>query len=240
MTEAESSQPLALVTGAAGGLGHELVKAFAAQGWRVASGFHSTPVEESGRIHAIPLNVTSRESVGQAVKKILSAWGHIDALVNNAGVTADQLLVQMSDDEWERALAVNLKGAFLCSQAVARAMIKRRDGHIINIASHSGRAGQRGQANYAAAKAGLLGLTASLAKELGGRNVRVNAVLPGVLPTPMTAALTEAQLAAYAAANALGRLNDAAEVARFVAFLATTRNISGQIFPLDSRVARWA
>lgn len=240
MINGEVNIPVALITGAAGGLGQALTVAFVSQGWRVAAGFHRAPVEENNFIHAVPLDVTSRASVEQAVEKILSHGGRIDALINNAGVTADQLLVQMSDDEWTRALEVNLKGAFLCSQAVARSMIKRRDGHIINIASHSGRVGQRGQANYAAAKAGLLGLTASLAKELGSRNVRVNAVLPGVLPTPMTAALTEGQRAAYAAANALGRLNDADEVARFVAFLATTKNISGQIFPLDSRVARWA
>ncbi|MBI5772881.1 MAG: SDR family NAD(P)-dependent oxidoreductase [Verrucomicrobia bacterium] len=240
MTEAEANLPLALITGAAGGLGRALTAAFVAQGWRVAAGFHRTPVEEGERIHAVPLDVTSRDSVAQAVEKTLSRWGRIDALINNAGVTADELIVQMSDDEWERVLDVNLKGAFLCSQTVVRAMMKRRDGHIINIASHSGRAGQRGQANYAAAKAGLIGLTQSLAKELGSRNVRVNAVLPGVLPTPMTAKLTAAQLAAYATANALGRLNDADEVARFIVFLAATKNISGQIFPLDSRIARWA
>jgi 3-oxoacyl-[acyl-carrier protein] reductase len=134
---------------------------------------------------------------------------------------------------------VHLKGAFLCSQAVLRPMLKQRDGHILNVASFSARTGNRGQANYAAAKAGLLGLTTSLAKEVGSRNVRVNAILPGVLPTPMTASLTPEQLETFATANALGRLNDPAEVARFAAFLAGTQNISGQVFQLDSRIARW-
>jgi 3-oxoacyl-[acyl-carrier protein] reductase len=118
-------------------------------------------------------------------------------------------------------------------------MLKQRDGHIINISSFSARCGPAGQANYAAAKAGLIGLTTSLAREAGSRNIRVNAVLPGVLPTPMTAGLSEARLRELAAANGLGRLNSAAEVARFIAFLATTQNISGQLFQLDSRIGRW-
>ena len=118
-------------------------------------------------------------------------------------------------------------------------MLRQRGGHIINIGSFSGRAGQRGQANYAAAKAGLIGLTESLAKEVGSRNLRVNAILPGVLPTPMTAKLSETQLADYVAANALGRINSLSEVAEFIVFLATMQNVSGQVFQLDSRIARW-
>jgi 3-oxoacyl-[acyl-carrier protein] reductase len=119
-------------------------------------------------------------------------------------------------------------------------MLKQRDGHIINISSWSARVGGRGQSNYAAAKAGLLGLTTSLAKEVGSRNVRVNAVLPGVLGTKMTAHLTPEQLAEYASANVLGRINSIEEVAHFVVFLASLRNVSGQIFQLDSRIARWS
>jgi 3-oxoacyl-[acyl-carrier protein] reductase len=154
-------------------------------------------------------------------------------------VTADALSWQLSEEDWDRVLAVNLKGAFLCAQAALRPILRQRNGHIINIGSFSGRAGQLGQANYAAAKAGLIGLTESLAKEVGSRNVRVNAVLPGVLPTSMTAKLSEAQLAEYAAANALGRINSLTEVAQFIVFLATMQNVSGQVFQLDSRIARW-
>lgn len=229
-----------LVTGAAGGLGLGLVAEFAAQGWRVAAAHHrASPHAETDSLWPIALDVTDRAQSAAVVEQLLARWGRIDVLLNNAGTTADKLLSQMTEDEWDRVLAVNLKGAFLCAQAVARAMCRQRDGHIINLSSFSGQVGARGQANYAAAKAGLIGLTQSLAKELGSRNVRVNAVLPGVLPTPMTAQLGAEQLAAFAAANALGRINDVAEVARCIAFLATLQNVSGQVFQLDSRIAPW-
>lgn len=231
---------VALITGASGGLGRALVTELLAQGWHVAAGFHREKVHaESEFLRPLPLDVTSRDAVQAAVAQVLTRWSRVDLLINNAGLTADHLSWQLTDDEWQRVLDVNLKGAFLCAQAVLRPMLKQRSGHILNISSFSGRTGNSGQANYAAAKAGLLGLTTSLAKEVGTRNVRVNAILPGVLPTPMTARLTPEQLAAFAAANALGRLNDLAEVARFTAFLATTQNISGQVFQLDSRIARW-
>jgi 3-oxoacyl-[acyl-carrier protein] reductase len=185
------------------------------------------------------MDVNDRGQIEDAIKKTITRFGRIDALINNAGVTADSLCGQMNDEDWQRVLDVNLRGAFLCSQAVARQMIRQRDGHIINISSYGGRAGACGQSNYSAAKAGLLGLTQSLAKELGSRNVRVNAILPGVLPTNMTAKLRPEQLAAFASANVLDRINELEEVARFIHFLVTTRNISGQIFQLDSRIAPW-
>jgi 3-oxoacyl-[acyl-carrier protein] reductase len=136
-------------------------------------------------------------------------------------------------------LDVNLKGAFLCSQAVSRPMASARSGHILNIASWAARHGTRGQANYAAAKAGLIGLTHSLARELGTRDVRVNAVLPGVLPTAMTAKLTPEQLADLSSTNVLGRTGTLEEAARFIVFLAGTQHVSGQVFQLDSRIAAW-
>ena len=232
---------VALITGAAGGLGKALVSEFAAQGWRVAAGWHRSVILPEGKlVWPVKLDVTDQSSVKQAVALVLERWGRVDLLINNAGCTADQLAWQITDEDWQQVLAVNLKGSFLCSQAVVRPMLKQRSGQIINLASFAGRHGARGQASYAAAKAGLLGLTESLAKELGSRNIRVNAILPGVLPTPMTAKLSEAQLATFAAANALGRLNAVAEVARFIAFLASTENISGQLFQLDSRIGRWA
>jgi 3-oxoacyl-[acyl-carrier protein] reductase len=188
---------------------------------------------------SLELDVTNSSAASRAVEQATEHWGRIDALLNNAGVTDDQPSWQLTEEAWDRVLAVNLKGAFICSQAVSRPMIRQRDGHIINISSFSGRVGQRGQANYAAAKAGLFGLTSSLARELGSRNVRVNAVLPGVLPTKMTARLPEADLQQFAAANALGRINSLDEVARFIAFLASTQNISGQLLQLDSRIGSW-
>jgi 3-oxoacyl-[acyl-carrier protein] reductase len=232
---------VALVTGAGGGLGSGLVGEFAAQGWRVVAAGHRAPPDltETELIWPVAMDVTDADQVEAVVKGVLERWGRIDLLINNAGITADGLSWQITEDEWERVLAVNLKGAFLCARAVIRPMLKQREGQIINISSLSGRQGQRGQANYAASKAGLLGLTEALAKEAGTRNVRVNAILPGVLPTPMTAGLGEKVLEEYARANTLGRLNTIAEVARFTVFLAGMKNVSGQVFQLDSRVARW-
>ena len=231
---------VALVTGAAGGLGQALVTEFAHHGWWVVAACHRAPLPpEATQIWPVQLDVTDHRRVAEVVEQTVARWGRLDVLVNNAGTTADQPFWHLTEADWDRVLAVNLKGAFSCSQAALRPMLRQRDGHVINIASFSARSGPRGQANYATAKAGLIGLTQSLAKEVGTRNVRVNAVLPGVLRTPMTAVLTESQLAELAAANALGRLNDLNEVARFVVFLATTRNVSGQLFQLDSRVARW-
>lgn len=241
MTAANTVNRVVLITGAAGGLGKGLVDEFAASNWRVVAAYHRAPLPNGvENIWSVPLDVTHRDQAGLVVEQILDRWGRVDVLVNNAGITADELAWQISDEEWDRVLDVNLKGAFLCSQAVSRPMMKQRGGQIINISSFSARQGQRGQANYAAAKAGLIGLTESLARELGSRNVRVNAVLPGVLPTPMVAKLKASQLASLADANALGRLNSIAEVARFVHFLATMENVSGQFFQLDSRIARWA
>jgi len=229
-----------LITGASGGLGQELVAQFAAQGWRVAAGQYRTAIHaEAEYLLPLSLDVTDRGQAVTAVEATHRRWGRIDALVNNAGLTDDSPTWQISDEDWDRVLAVNLKGAFICAQAVLRPMLRQHDGHIINVASFSGRSGARGQANYAAAKAGLFGLTQSLAKEIGSRNVRVNAVLPGVLPTPMTAKLSEAQLAEFAAVNALGRINSIEEIAKFIVFLSSMQNVSGQLFQLDSRVAPW-
>lgn len=233
-------QKVVLITGAGGGLGQALVDQFTREGWRVVAGFHSVPpVSTAPAVLPVRLDVSDRASVESAVAETLKSFGRLDALINNAGLIADGACGQMSDEDWARVLDVNLRGAFLCSQAVVRTMMRQRDGHIINLSSFGGRAGARGQSNYAAAKAGLLGLTQSLAKELGSRNVRVNAILPGVLPTKMTAHLGAEKLDAFARANALGRINSLDEVARFIAFLASTRNISGQFFQLDSRIASW-
>jgi 3-oxoacyl-[acyl-carrier protein] reductase len=235
-----SDGAVVMITGAGGGLGNALVGEFRGQGWRVAAGFHRTPpAGEVEELANLALDVTSRDSITSAVDEVLTRWRRIDVLINNAGMRNDQAFFQMDDDAWQQVVEVNLKGAFLCSQAVCRAMMKQREGHIINISSFSGRAGQRGQANYAAAKAGLFGLTGSVARELGSRNVRVNAVLPGVLPTRMTVTLSEAERQQFAQDNALGRINSLDEVARFVVFLAGTKNISGQLFQLDSRIASW-
>ncbi len=240
MNDSRQPKRVVLITGAAGGLGRALVAAFAAHGWNIAAAYHrSTPTPESEQIWPVELDVTDRPQVESVVSRTFSRFGRLDALINNAGLTVDHLLAQMDESEWSSVLNVNLKGVFLCSQAVVRLMMKQREGHIINVSSFSARTGHVGQANYSAAKAGVIGLTQSLAKEVGSRNVRVNAILPGVLATPMTARLTEARLNDLVSANALERLNETGEVARFMVFLAGTQNISGQLFHLDSRIASW-
>jgi 3-oxoacyl-[acyl-carrier protein] reductase len=237
----EGKRQVILITGAAGGLGQALVEAFAAADWQVVAGWHQTPFSgQAANVFPTPLDVTAADSVSAAFAETLARFGRLDALINNAGIARDALVAQMSDDDWHRVLDVNLKGAFLCAQAALRPMLKQRDGHILNISSFGGRVGRAGQANYAASKAGLIGLTQALAKEAGSRNVRVNAVLPGFLRTRLVGDLTEEQLAAHAASNALGRLNEFAEVARFVTFLAGMRNVSGQVFQLDSRIGPWS
>jgi len=233
-------EKVVMVTGAGRGLGQALVAEFRRQRWRVAAGYRTDalPADDADLL-PLQADITNSESVQSAVEKIIGHWHRIDVLINNAGVARDAALSQMDDQTWEQVLAVNLKGAFLCARAVSLAMIKQRDGHIINVSSFSGRAGQRGQANYAAAKAGQFGLTTALARELGSRNVRVNAVLPGVLPTNMTASRSPGEMQQFAAANALGRINSVEEVARFIVFLAGMQNVSGQLFQLDSRIAPW-
>lgn len=240
MTATQMSDCVALITGANGGLGQAMVSEFVREGWSVAAASRRPPLKsKESRVLLLTLDVTNRAQAKDAVDQIMDQWKRIDVLINNAGVIADHSLSEMEDSEWEKVLAVNLKGAFICSQMVLRPMLRQAAGHIMNIGSFSARSPRGGQANYAAAKAGLFGLTQSLAKEVGSRNIRVNAVLPGVLPTGMTSHLKPEQLEAFANANALKRINSVEEVARFVAFLATTQNISGQIFQLDSRVSPW-
>ena len=240
MSSDSAQTPVVWITGAAGGLGSELTQRFAAAGWRVAATGHSTsPVTTSGQIFAGRVDVTDPDQVQKAVADILSRWGRIDVLINNAGVAIDQPIWQLTPADWDRVLSVNLKGAFLCARAVLRPMMRQREGHILNISSHAGRSGRAGQSNYAAAKAGLLGLTQSLAREVGSRNIRVNAVLPGLLPTAMTERLPRSKRDELVSANVLGRLNSLEEVARFIVFLANLQNVSGQLFQLDSRIARW-
>ncbi|MCL5099423.1 MAG: SDR family NAD(P)-dependent oxidoreductase [Candidatus Omnitrophica bacterium] len=240
MAASKSTARVVWITGAAGGLGRGLVDAFAAQGWAIAAAYHQTTFEPpTDHVWPVSLDVTVKSQVQSVCDRILARWGRIDLLINNAGLTADRWAGQMSEPDWDRVLSVNLKGAFLCAQSVLPAMLRQREGQIINIASFSGRVGAVGQSNYAAAKAGLLGLTESLARETGPGNIRFNAVLPGILATRMTSKLAPDQLARLISDNVLGRTNTVAEVSRFVCFLATLENVSGQLFQLDSRIARW-
>jgi 3-oxoacyl-[acyl-carrier protein] reductase len=229
-----------LITGAAGGLGRALVEGFLEAGWRVAAGWHRAELKaKDPRVQRLRLDVTRESVVRLGVDELLADWGTIDCLVNNAGMTIDQTIPRLDPADWDRVSEVNLTGMMRCCRAVLPGMQAQRDGQIVNIGSFAARAGPAGQAAYAAAKAGVIGFSQSLAREAGTRNVRVNVVLPGVLRTPMTAQLSEAQLAGFAQANVLGRLNTPAEVARFVVFLVGLQQISGQVFQLDSRIGRW-
>lgn len=192
------------------------------------AGWHVLP---PGRIE---LDVADESAVEAYFKE---QAGDLDLLVCNAGLTRDGLLARMSEENWDEALDVNLKGAFLCAKAAARGMMKRRGGQIVFISSFSAFHPPAGQANYAAAKAGLTGLTKSLAKELGSRGVRVNLIVPGFMDTKMTTSLGDEVKQAALAKHALGRLNEPERVARFIRFLhEELPHTSGQVFNLDSRI----
>ncbi|MGQ9880140.1 MAG: 3-oxoacyl-[acyl-carrier-protein] reductase [Armatimonadota bacterium] len=238
---------VALVTGAgkdSRGIGHGIAVALAREGADVAVASHTLAnalrvadaVQAVGRRSlAIEMDVSRAESVEAGVAEVLSAFGRIDILVNNAGITRDALLVRLREEDWDAVQDVNLKGAFLCSRAVARVMMKQRAGCIVNITSIMGLTGNAGQANYSAAKAGLIGLTKSLARELGSRGIRVNAVAPGWIETAMTDSLPETVRDAILKQIPLGRLGRAEDVAGAVVFLCSedAAYVTGQVLTVD-------
>jgi 3-oxoacyl-[acyl-carrier protein] reductase len=174
-----------------------------------------------GRAAAFRLDVSSEESIRDGAKAVLDRYGKVEILVNNAGITRDGLMMSMKRTDWDDVLGTNLTGAFLLTQALLRPMIKNRWGRIVNISSVVGRTGQAGQVNYAASKAGLIGLTRSLAREVASRGITVNAVAPGYIETPMTAVLDDRQRAAMMGAIPLGRAGTDQEIAQSVKFLAS-------------------
>ena len=235
---------VALVTGGARGIGREIALRLASDGAKIgivdwADVGQETALElekATGRPTAFFKADISKEADAQAaVAAIEAALGPVDILVNNAGITRDGLALTMSEADWDAVLAVNLKGAFLMSKSVLRGMIKRRRGSIVNISSVVGRRGNAGQVNYSAAKAGLLGLTKTLAKEVASRNVRVNAVAPGYIETEMTAALDDAARNAIISQIPLNRIGSPQNVADAVAFLAgdTASFITGAVLAVD-------
>jgi 3-oxoacyl-[acyl-carrier protein] reductase len=239
----------ALVTGGARGIGKEIVLDFLREGASVwfldlaPSEFQAEMDQAAqaggGRVVFKKADVSAAAEVERVVAEVASEAGGIDVLVNNAGITRDGLIFRMPLENWEKVMAINLTSAFLLSQAVARIMIKQRSGSIVNMASIAGVGGNAGQANYASSKAGLIGLTRSLAKETGGRGVRVNAVAPGYIDTDMTRGLPEAVRQAFLTQVSMARAGQPQEVARAVTFLASDMSsyISGTVLRVDGCMA---
>lgn len=235
---------VAMVTGGARGIGRSIALLLAQRGADVAvvdldadgAAAVAAEIEALGRrATGLRVNVSVEADVQDGVAAVEEALGPIGILVNNAGLTRDGFMARMSEADWDLVLDVNLKGAFLLSKAVSRGMMKQRSGSIVNMASVVGRRGNAGQVNYSAAKAGLIGLTKSLARELASRNVRVNAIAPGYIQTEMTAGLSEAVRGAIVGSTPLGRMGTPDDVAQAVAFLASDAAafITGTVLPVD-------
>jgi 3-oxoacyl-[acyl-carrier protein] reductase len=230
MPEAAAQDHVALVTGASQGIGRAIALGLAQDGAAVVCAARNREKLEAvaaeiaaagGRALALEMDMTSEESIKGGVKQAAAHFGKLDILVNNAGLTRDQLALRMSRADWDLVIQTNLTAAFLCSQAVLAGMVRARWGRIINISSVVGLSGNPGQANYVASKAGLIGLTKSLALEVASRNITVNAVAPGFIATAMTAALPEAAQTRLLERIPMGRIGGEAEVAAAVRFLAS-------------------
>jgi 3-oxoacyl-[acyl-carrier protein] reductase len=231
----------AVVTGSTRGIGRAVAEALAESGARVAIVGRDREkaagvAAEIGRGSAgFACDVSDTAAVAALIADVEKEFGGIDILVNNAGLTRDNLVMRLSDDDWDTVLDANLRGAFAAIRAVSRGMMKKRGGRIINMASVVGINGNKGQANYAASKAGLIGLTKSVAKELGSRNILVNAIAPGFIETEMTDAMTPEARSALNGIIPLGRLGKTADVASMVVFLASDHAsyITGQVLVVD-------
>ncbi len=241
MMQIDLGRRVALVTGSTRGIGREIAATLARAGARVAVvGRDPAKAQEVAsaldtEARGFGADLADVASAGRLVEEVESAFGAVDVLVNNAGITRDNILVRLKDEDWDAVLDAHLRAAFATTRAAARGMMKRRWGRLINIPSVVGIIGNKGQANYAASKAGLIGLTKSVAKELASRNVLANAIAPGFIETDMTAALTPEARAALAEQIPLGRLGAPADVAGVVAFLASdlASYITGQLFVVD-------
>jgi 3-oxoacyl-[acyl-carrier protein] reductase len=244
MGQTESGR-VALVTGGSRGIGRATAERLADAGFKVAINYVARADaaqavvasirEAGGTAIAFQADVRSGDAVRAMVQQVEDAMGPVDVLVNNAGITRDGLFMRMSEQDWQEVIETNLNGAFHCTQAVLRKMMRRRWGRIVSISSVAGLAGNAGQANYAAAKAGLIGFTRALAKEVGSRNITVNAVAPGFIETDMTAGLKEEWKQQVLDITPVGRFGEAREVAAMVAFLVSDEAayVTGQVISVD-------
>ena len=235
----------AIVTGASRGIGREIALNLASEGARVAVNFSGSKdkaeevvkmiIEMGGEAFAVQADVSNADSVKNMVDTTLEQFGSIDILVNNAGITKDNLLMRMKEEEWDDVININLKGVFLCTKGVTRQMMRQRAGKIVNVASIVGVSGNPGQANYVAAKAGVIGFTKTAAKELSSRNINVNAVAPGFISTDMTDTLSDDLKEQLLANIPLGKLGSPKDVAKTVLFLLSddAAYITGQTIHVD-------
>ena len=240
---------VALVTGASRGIGRAIALRLAENGAKVAINFAGnlskaeevkSEIENLGsEAILVQGSVADFETVNEIVKKIIDTWGRIDILVNNAGITRDNLLLKMSEKDFDEVIATNLKGVFNCTKAVTKLMMKQRSGRIVNLSSVVGLTGNISQANYAAAKAGIIGFTKSVAKELASRNVTVNAIAPGFISTDMTNALNDKVKEELSKNIPLGRLGNPEDIANLVEFLVSEKAsyITGQVICVDGGMA---
>lgn len=241
----ELTGKVAIVTGSSRGIGAAIARSLAAQGARVIINHRNSPDDANevaaaikaggGEVMVIQADVSQSDEAQRIVKETIDTYGQIDILVNNAGTTRDKLIMTMKDDDWDVVLQTNLTSVYHCSKAVIRPMMKKRQGRIINITSVVGLAGQAGQTNYAASKAGIIGFTKALAKEVGSRNITVNAVAPGFIPTALTGVLSDDQVQATVNQTPLGRLGSVEDVAAATLFLASDEAafITGQVLSVD-------
>src|SRR5262245_49723478 len=239
------SAKVAVVTGSSRGIGAAVAKLLALQGARVMVN-HRNSTEEAERVAAqiinsggiatvIQADVSQSSEAQRLIKETIDTYGQIDILVNNAGTTRDKLIMTMKDEDWDVVLQTNLTSVYYCAKAAIRPMMKKRWGRIINITSVVGLAGQAGQTNYAASKAGIVGFTKSLAKEVGSRNITINAVAPGFIPTALTDVLPEEQIQLVITNTPLGRLGTVEDVAYAVLYLASAEAafVTGQVLTVD-------
>ncbi|CAN5595231.1 3-oxoacyl-[acyl-carrier-protein] reductase [soil metagenome] len=239
------ANPVAVITGGTRGIGLAIATRLASDGWDlllsyrgdddVAEQARETLAPLNRKVHVLSSDVSDSDSAGSLIETTLQEFGKIDALINNAGITRDTLIMRMSEDDWDAVLTTNLKGAFLCSKAAIRPMLRQRSGRIVNMTSVVGLMGNAGQANYAAAKAGLIGLTKSTAKEVGSRGITVNAIAPGFIDTRLTDVLSQELKDNLLRNIPLGRLGTPDDVSGAVAFLLSpdASYITGHVLTID-------